>query len=78
MSGVLNMYIMKIKRYSKGKNRCTRYKFASSFLGAVFAAGYQAALKDTNHTEYYVSVCKDNDELLYSHVDLEGLAGLAR
>lgn len=53
------MYTIKIRRYQRGKYGSTRYCFPVRIFAILFACGYQAALQDANHPEYYVSVHDD-------------------
>ena len=52
-------YTIKIRRYQRGKYGSTRYCFPVRMFAILFACGYQAALHDANHPEYYVSVHDD-------------------
>ena len=54
------MYTIKLRRYQRGKNGATRYRFPVRMFAILFACGYQAALQDASHPEYYVSVCDEN------------------
>lgn len=49
-------YRLKIKRYTKGKYGLSPYKFDNLAIATIFAAGYQAALRDVNRTDLYVVV----------------------
>ncbi len=60
MNTIKTTYTIKIRRYQRGKNGSTRYSFTVRMFAILFACGYQAALHDANHPEYYVSVCDEN------------------
>jgi len=65
------MYTIKIRRYKSGKNGATRYRFPVRMFAILFACGYQAALQDANHPEYYVSVYDENGDLIKDAPELE-------
>ena len=51
------MYIIKIRRYLRGKIGATRYKFESREYALQFAIGFQYGLMDCGRTDLYVFVC---------------------
>lgn len=65
------MYTIKIRRYIRGRNGATRYRFPVRMFAILFACGYQAALTDANHPEYYVSVYDENGDLIKDAPELE-------
>lgn len=56
MSDTPKRYVIKIRRLKKGGYGKTVYAFSTKLKSTIFAAGYQAALRDLAHNDLYVSV----------------------
>lgn len=73
----MTRYIIKIRRYKDGKNGAIRHRFSTKLKAVIFAAGYQAGLTDSGHSDLYVSVweCdRDNAKLIMDARQLEEIA----
>lgn len=60
MSDTPKRYVIKIRRLKKGGYGKTVYAFSTKLKSTIFAAGYQAALRDLAHNDIYVSVWEHN------------------
>lgn len=56
MSDTPKRYVIKIRRLKKGGYGKTVYSFSTKLKSTIFAAGYQAALRDLAQNDLYVSV----------------------
>lgn len=57
-------YIIKLKRFERGKQGQTRYSYSTKIKSCVFAAGYLAAIRDMGRTDLYLSVWDGNEKIM--------------
>lgn len=67
-------YCIKIKHYAKGAYGKTRHKFSTRTKSIMFAAGYQAALRDCGRSDLYV-VVYDGSECVCNSDSLAEIGG---
>ena len=53
-------YIVQLRRFEHGANGKTGYSFSTKLKAVIFAAGYQAGIRDAGQTGLYVSVWDTN------------------
>lgn len=61
----MKQYVIKIRRYNRGKLGTTIYRFPLRIVAISFAGGYKSALKDVGYSNLYISVHDEKGAKVY-------------